>query len=78
MSLLTFDDVAAQLSVSRSLIYKLSRAAEYAAEIKAGIRAYEDVPPALTRYLDSGFPTPKRIGRTIRRIRADELKRWLK
>jgi hypothetical protein len=47
------------------------------AEIQAGRRAAEDVPEGLRRYLDSGFPAPKRIGRAVRRIRTRDLEAWL-
>jgi hypothetical protein len=36
------------------------------------------VPPSLVRYLDCGFPVPRRIGRTVRRVRGEEFERWLK
>ncbi len=55
----------------------LPEAAEYAAEIKSGVRRYEDVPAAITPYLDAGFPRPKIIGKGIRRIRTAELEAWL-
>jgi predicted DNA-binding transcriptional regulator AlpA len=77
MTLLTLDAVAERLSVSASLVYKLARAAEYAAEVQAGKRRPDDVPPGLVRYLDAGFPVPKRIGKTVRRVRVEELERWL-
>jgi predicted DNA-binding transcriptional regulator AlpA len=76
-TLLTLPAVAERLSISLSLVRKLARAAELAAEVRAGKRRLDDVPPALVRYLDSGFPAPKRIGSTIRRVRAEELERWL-
>jgi hypothetical protein len=78
MRLLTLPAVAAQLSVSLSLVQKLARAAEYAAEIQTGKRHREDVPPGLVLYLDSGFPIPKRIGKSVRRIKTEELEKWLK
>ena len=53
--LLTLDDVAARLQVSISLVRKLARAAEVSAEVRAGRRRIEDVPPSLVRYLDCGF-----------------------
>lgn len=77
MTLLPLPTVAERLNVSLSLVRKLARAAELAAEVRAGKRRLDDVPPALLRYLDSGFPVPKRIGASIRRVRADELERWL-
>lgn len=76
-TLLTLPAVADRLSISLSLVRKLARAAELAAEVRAGKRRLDDVPPGLVRYLDSGFPTPKRIGSTIRRVRAEELEQWL-
>ena len=76
--LLTLPAVAAQLAVSLSLVRKLARAAELAAEVRAGQRRLDDVPPALVRYLDSGFPVPRRIGKTIQRIREEDLKQWLR
>ena len=78
MSLLALPAVAARLSVSVSLVQKLARAAEYAAELDNGTRLLSDVPPGLVVYLDSGFPIPKRIGRSIRRINNEELEKWLK
>ena len=78
MTLLSLPAIAARLGVSLSLVRKLARAAELAAEVRAGKRRLEDVPPALARYLDIGFPVPKRIGRTVRRVREEELERWLK
>lgn len=77
VALLTFSTVAERLGVSLSLVQRLARAAEYAAEIRQGRRRPEDVPASLARYLDSGFPAPKRIGRSVRRIRAPELEQWL-
>jgi len=78
MRLLTLPAVASQLSVSLSLVQKLARAAEYAAEIQAGKRQRDDVPPGLVLYLDSGFPIPKRIGKSVRRIKTEELEKWLR
>lgn len=78
MNLLTPRDIAEQLSVSISMIQKLIRAAEYAAEIKAGRRLREDVPLSLQGYLDCNFPIPKRIGKSVRRVRGEDLERWLK
>lgn len=76
-NLLTPRAIAEQLSVSVSMIHKLIRAAEYAAEIRAGKRAREDVPVSLQGYLDCNFPVPKRIGRSVRRVRKEELEKWL-
>jgi hypothetical protein len=56
----------------------MARAAEYAAEVKAGQRRRDQVPVYLLDYLDCGFPAPKRIGRSVRRIRSEEFERWLK
>lgn len=77
MELLTPRAIAARLSVSVSLVQKLIRAAEYSAEIQAGNRLREDVPPGLVGYLDSGFPAPKVIGRAVKRVRADDFERWI-
>lgn len=77
MNLLTFHEVATQLGVSLSLVQKLARAAEYQAEIRQGQRKAMDVPPGLVAYLHSGFPAPKRIGRTIRRVRNEDLQQWI-
>jgi hypothetical protein len=76
--LLPLPAVAAHLGVSLRLVQKLTRAAEMQAEVQAGQRRPDDVPPDLTGYLDSGFPAPVRIGKSIRRIRAEELEQWLK
>lgn len=78
MTLLPLSAVAERLAVSLSLVQKLSRAAEYAAEVRTGKRRIDDVPLGLVRYLDTGFPLPCRIGKTVRRIKADELEDWLK
>ena len=77
-ALLTFRQAADYMAVSESLVLKLARAAEYAAELRTGKRRRDDVPPGYVRYLDAGFPAPKLIGRAIRRIRAAELEKWLK
>jgi hypothetical protein len=77
MDFLSLPAIAEHLGISLSLVRKLARAAELAAEVRAGKRQLDDVPPAMIRYLNSGFPVPKRIGATIRRVRADELERWL-
>ena len=76
--LLTLGDVADRLQVSLSLVRKLARAAEVAAEVRAGKRRLDDVPPSLVRYLDCGFPVPRRIGRTVRRVRGEEFERWVR
>lgn len=76
-ALLTPRDIAAHLKASLSLAQKMIRAAEYAAEIQAGTRLREDVPPGLAGYLDSGFPSPKVIGRAVKRVLADEFERWI-
>lgn len=78
MKLYTPRAIAAQLSVSVSMIQKLIRAAEYAAEIRAGQRLREDVPVSLQGYLDCNFPIPKRIGKSVKRVRGEDLERWLK
>lgn len=78
MILLTPAAIAERLIVSVSMVQKLIRAAEYAAEIKAGTRIRDDVPPGLVRYLDSGFPAPKVIGRAVKRIRGDEFEQWVR
>lgn len=78
MTMLSLPAVAETLGVSLSMVRKLARAAELAAEVRAGKRRLEDVPPSLARYLDSGFPAPFRIGATIRRIREEDLRQWLK
>lgn len=77
MKLLTPRAIADQLSVSVSMIQKLIRAAEYAAEIRAGLRLREDVPASLQGYLDCNFPIPKRIGKSVKRVRGEELEKWL-
>ena len=77
MILLPLPEVAERLAVSLSLVQKLACAAEYAAEVRSGKRLINDVPPGLVRYLDSGFPVPRRIGK-VRRIKAHELEGWLK
>lgn len=77
-ALLTPRAIAERLSVSVSMVQKLIRAAEYAAEIRSGQRAREDVPVSLQGYLDCGFPVPKRIGKSVRRIRGEDLEMWLK
>lgn len=78
MNLLTPRAIAAQLEVSVSMIQKLIRASEYAAEIRAGKRRREDVPVSLQGYLDCNFPIPKRIGKSVKRVRGEDLDRWLK
>lgn len=75
--LLPLQAVAKQLSISLSLVQRLARAAEMAAEVRSGRRKRDDVPPSIAPYLDSGFPVPRRIGRSVRRVRADELAEWL-
>ena len=77
MTLLPLSVVAKRLCVSVSLVERLARAAEYAAEIKARKRSPQDVPPYLVGYLNCGFPVPKRIGRSVRRIREEDLEKWL-
>lgn len=74
---ITPDRIAEQLQVSVSLIQKLIRAAEYAVEVKEGKRQRDDVPVSLQRYLDCGFPIPKRIGKSVRRIRGEDFEKWL-
>lgn len=74
---ITPDRIAEQLQVSVSLIQKLIRAAEYAVEVKAGKRQRDDVPASLQRYLDCGFPIPKRIGKSVRRVRGEDFEKWL-
>jgi len=76
--LLPLPAVAAHLGVSLRLIQKLARAAEMQAEVRAGTRRHDDIPPDLVGYLASNFPRPVRIGKSIRRIRAEELEQWLK
>jgi hypothetical protein len=76
--LLTLNDVADRLKVSLALVRKLARAAELAAEVRAGQRRMDDVPPSLARYLDCGFPVPRRIGRTVRRVRGEEFEKWVR
>lgn len=78
MTLLPLPLVADRLGISLSLVQKLARAAEYAAALRAGKLSRDDVPVSLERYLNCGFPAPLRIGRSVRRIREDELERWLK
>jgi hypothetical protein len=56
----------------------MTRAAEMQAEVRAGTRRHDDIPPDLVGYLASNFPRPVRIGKSIRRIRAEELEQWLK
>ena len=77
-ALLTLQQAADRLAVSVSLVQKLARASEYAAELRTGKRRRDDVPPGYALYLDSGFPIPKRIGKSIRRILIEDLDRWLK
>lgn len=75
-ALLTLKAAAERLSLSISLVQKLARAAEYAVEVRAGTRAVEDVPVDLVRYLDTGFPVPKRLTQRVIRLRAEEVDRW--
>ena len=75
--MLTLGDVADRLQVSLSLVRKLARAAELAAEVRAGQRRMDDVPPSLVRYLDCGFPIPRRIGKTVRRVRGEQFEKWI-
>jgi hypothetical protein len=76
--LLPLPAVAAHLGVSLRLVQKLTRAAEMQAEVQAGTRKPDDIPPDLGRYLSANFPRPVRIGRSVRRIRQEELEQWLK
>jgi hypothetical protein len=76
--LLPLPAVAAHLGVSLRMVQKLAKSAEYAAEVQAGKRRADDVPPDLVGYIDSGFPAPVRIGRSVRRIKAEDLEQWLK
>ncbi len=76
-ALLTLPAIAEQLGVSVSLVRKLARAAELAAEVRTGRRRLDDVPPSLVRYLDCGFPIPRRIGKTVRRVRGEEFEKWV-
>jgi predicted DNA-binding transcriptional regulator AlpA len=76
--LLPLSAVAAHLGVSLRLVQKMTRAAEMQAEVQAGKRRIDDVPPDLVGYINSGFPAPVRIGKSIRRIRQEELEQWLK
>jgi len=76
--LLPLPAVAAHLGVSLRMVQKLVRAAEMQAEVQAGKRRIDDVPPDLVGYLSANFPRPVRIGKSIRRIRQEELEQWLK
>lgn len=74
MTLLTFEQTAARLTVSVSHVRALARAAEL-----AGAVPHEQIPPRLRRYLDRGFPRPILIGgsRRLARIDAKALDAWL-
>lgn len=74
MTLLTFEQAAARLTVSVSHVRALARAAEL-----AGAVPHEQIPPRLRRYLDRGFPRPILIGgsRRLARIDAEKLEDWL-
>lgn len=65
------------LGCSRALVNDLALAAERAAEIKAGKRKVEDVPPRLRPYLNLGFPMPRQIGIKLKRINAAELQAYV-
>jgi len=76
--LLPLPAVAAHLGVSLRLVQKMVKASEYADEVRAGKRQHDDIPPDLIGYLASNFPRPVRIGRSVRRIRQEDLEQWLK
>ena len=73
---LAYADIARLLGCSRSLVADLALAADYAAEVKAGTRKVEDVPPRLRRHLNSGFPRAKRIGQRLRRVPVEQFEAW--
>ena len=73
---LAYADIAKLLGCSRSLVAYLALAADYAAEVKAGMRKVEDVPPRLRRHLDSGFPRAKKIGQRLRRVPVEQFEAW--
>lgn len=75
-AMLSYDAIARLLGCSHSHVSNLANAADYAAEIQAGKRAVDDVPPRLRRHLDSGFPRPKRIGPRLRRVPAEQFEAW--
>lgn len=75
--LLDLPAVADRLQVSTALVRKLARAAEYREKVLAGRCPVDGVPLDLLRYLDSGFPTPCRIGTRIVRVRETDLARWI-
>lgn len=69
--LLTLPAVAERLHVSVRLVQKMIRASELSD------RPLEDMPPDLVKYVSAHFPKPVKIGKTVRRIRAEDLERWI-
>lgn len=68
-------DVAARLGISVPLARRYFSAARARAEIAAGRRRRDEVPPYLVPYLDLGFPAPLRL-RAVQRVRAADYERW--
>ncbi len=77
LRMMTLRQVAEALAVSYSTVCDWALASEYAAEIKAGKREIEDVPPRLVPHLKRGFPRPKKLGKRLRRIDESAVKAWL-
>jgi hypothetical protein len=76
--LLSYQTAADLLGCSRALISDLALAALAAAEINAGKRRLDDVPPRLRPYLNLGFPIPQRVGRRLMRLDPAELQAYVK
>lgn len=68
-------EVAERLGISAPLARRYFAAARANAEIAAGKRRRDEVPPYLTQYLDLGFPRPLRL-RAVQRVRLADYEQW--
>jgi excisionase family DNA binding protein len=77
MTLITLDEAAKRLAVSRQTIYRMLQANDYRARILAGEIAESDVPKAIRLYLHHGFPPARRVSERVLRIESEALDAWL-
>lgn len=75
--LITIEEAAKRMSVSRQTVYRLMQANAYRHRILTGEITESDVPKDTRRYLFQSFPEGVRVGERTIRLDADALEKWM-
>lgn len=75
--LMTIDEAAAFLTMSKATVYRLLYAREWDDKIARGEKTLDDVPRDVKSCLGQNFPPRVYLGQRITRLRKSEVVAWL-